>query len=92
MGKHIPRALSDEKLEIMLHALHLIAAHAVADDTPLVEQDDTLVEVVHQAALVGDDDHRRAQGVDTLQQRHDLQGTGGVKVAGGSPICAAPSA
>ena len=83
VGEHIPRAFLDKKLEIVLHRSHLIAAHAVTDDAPLVEQDDTLVEMVHQSPLVGDDDHRRAQGVDALQQRHDLQRAGRVEVAGG---------
>ena len=73
VGEHVPRAFPDKKFKIVPHALHLVAAHTIADDAALVEQDDPLVEMVHQPPLVGHHDHGGAQRVDALQQGHDLQ-------------------
>ena len=56
-------------------------AVAVARDEPLIERDDALFELVDKILLVRDDDHRRAELIDALEQAHDLQRTRGVQVA-----------
>ena len=53
-------------------------AVAVARDEPLIERDDALFELVDKILLVRDDDHRRAELIDALEQAHDLQRTRGV--------------
>ena len=62
---------------------HLVSAHAGGGYHAVVDHNDPLVKMIHQALFVGHHHHGGAQGVDALQQGHDLQGAGGVQVAGG---------
>ena len=49
----------------------------------MVDHNDPLVKMIHQALFMGHHHHGGAQRVDALQQSHDLQRAGRVQVAGG---------
>lgn len=51
---------------------------------PCSMRDDAFFELIDKIFLVRDDDHRRAEMVDALEQAHDLQRARGVQVAVGS--------
>lgn len=56
-------------------------AVAIARDDALFERDDAFFELIDKIFLVRDDDHRRAELVDALEQAHDLQRARGVQIA-----------
>ena len=84
MREHVAHALAEKVRKIVFaHSLPRIIADAVAiaRDNALFERDDAFFELIDKIFLVRDDDHRRAEMVDALEQAHDLQRARGVQVA-----------
>ena len=82
--EHVAHALAEKVRKIVFaHSLPRIIADAVAiaRDDALFERDDAFFELIDKIFLVRDDDHRRAEMVDALEQAHDLQRARGVQVA-----------
>ena len=69
------------KPKLLLFFIVIVPIHSVADNFTRLERNDALGEAVDQTLLVRDDQNRRAEGVDLLEQQHDLEGARRVKVA-----------